>query len=75
MVLQESNGNNHEPSDPRVLPNSQQPAVIAAKAFFQGKGSKDWRSLPMRLERLSSFLESWVSDDYVVVYCASALLL
>jgi anaphase-promoting complex subunit 2 len=60
MMLQSLFSNQGE-GGPR-LPNSQRPAVIAAKAFFGDKGSKDWRSLPSRLENLSQFLESWDAE-------------
>jgi len=42
----------------------EQPAEIAAKAFFGNDGSRDWKSLPKRLERLSHVFENWVSEDF-----------
>jgi hypothetical protein len=36
------------------------PSERAAKAFFQGNASRDWRTLPKRLETLAQTLESWV---------------
>lgn len=36
------------------------PSARAAQEFFSGADSKNWKSLPQRLERLFQVLEGWV---------------
>jgi hypothetical protein len=38
------------------------PTTIAAQEFFSGVDSKNWRTLPQRLERFCQVLEGWVSS-------------
>lgn len=81
LAVKQQQQQHHAHALARIQAVSTRPTTMAAKEFFANGGTREWESLPKRLERLVGVLNDWVSTGtrrskllLERVVCASVLL-